>query len=112
MMLVEARVFRSDDGVLEIERDLAQRNEFVPFVIRRVVNPGLEAALHVHCGGWRIDPLRSHKHQHSQRPQKRECDEKPSNEQPKGASPTRRRLLCDEKRGLELRGWIFGHISE
>jgi hypothetical protein len=60
MMLVEARVFRSDDSMLEIGRDLAQRNEFVSFVIRRVVNPGLQAALHVHCGGRRVDPPGSH----------------------------------------------------
>ena len=36
----------SDVGrVLEIGRDLAERNEFVAFAIRRVVNPGLQAAL-------------------------------------------------------------------
>ena len=41
MMLVEARVFRGDYSMLEIAQDLAQRNEFISFVIRRVVNPGL-----------------------------------------------------------------------
>jgi len=39
MVLVEARVFRGDDSVLKIERDLAERDEFVSFVIRRAVNP-------------------------------------------------------------------------
>ena len=41
VMLVEARVLRGDDSMLEVGRDLAQRNEFVSFVIRLVVNPGL-----------------------------------------------------------------------
>ena len=41
MVLVEAHVFRGDDRMLEIARDLAERNEFVSFVIRLVVNPGL-----------------------------------------------------------------------
>ncbi len=48
MVLVEARVLRGDDSVLEIRRDLAERNEFVAFVIRSVVNPGLQVALDVH----------------------------------------------------------------
>src|SRR6516164_8666652 len=56
MVLVEARVFRGDDSMLEIGRDLAQRNEFV----RRVVNPSLQAALQVHRGGWWVDPPSSH----------------------------------------------------
>jgi len=56
MVLVEARVFRGDDSMLEIGRDLAQRNEFV----RRVVNPSLQAALQVHRGGWWVDPPGSH----------------------------------------------------
>ena len=68
MMLVEARVFRRDHGMLEIGRDLAQRNEFVSFVIRRAVNPRLHAALHVHRGSRWVDPPRSHKHQHGKRP--------------------------------------------
>src|SRR3974390_1097543 len=50
MVLVEARVLRGDYGVLEIGGDLAERNEFVVFVIRSVVNPGLQAALDVHRG--------------------------------------------------------------
>ena len=41
IVLVETRVLRSNDSVLKIRGDLAQRNEFVAFMIRSVVNPGL-----------------------------------------------------------------------
>jgi hypothetical protein len=34
MMLVEARILRGDYRVLEIGRDLTERNDFVAFVIR------------------------------------------------------------------------------
>ena len=61
VMLVEARVFRGDDGMLEIERDLAEGNEFVSLMIRRVLKPGLEAALHLHRGGRWVDPPGSDK---------------------------------------------------
>jgi hypothetical protein len=47
MMMSEARVFDGADSMLEIGRELAQRSEFVSFVMRSVVNPGPEAALHV-----------------------------------------------------------------
>jgi hypothetical protein len=40
---------------------LAQRNEFVSLAIRRVVNPGLQAAFHVHRGGRWVDPPGSYK---------------------------------------------------
>ena len=80
MVLVEARVFRGDDSVLEIGRDLAQRNEFVSLVIGRVVNPGLQAPLHVHGGGRWVDPAGRRKDQHRKRPKKGHSDEKPSNE--------------------------------
>ena len=103
MMLVEARVFRGDDRMLEIGRDLAQRNEFVSYVIRRVVNPRLQAALHVHRGGRWVDPPGSHKDQHRKRPKKRHSDEKPSNEGLESAFPKRRIRECV---------WIFNHTSE
>ena len=102
-MLVEARVFRGDDRMLEIGRDLAQQNEFVSFVILRVVNPGLQAALHMHRGGRWIDPPGGHKDQHSKRPKKRHSDEKPLNEGSQRAFPKRGRGVCV---------WIFSHISE
>jgi hypothetical protein len=103
MMLVKARVFRGDNRMLEIARDLAQRNEFVSFVIWRAANPGLRAPLHVHRGRRRVDPPGSHKHQRGQRPKKRHSDENPSNEGSEMAFP---------KRGIGLRGWSFSHISE
>jgi hypothetical protein len=63
MVLVKVRVLRGDYGVLEIGRDLTEWNKFVVFAIRRPVNPGLDAALDVHCGcGW-IDPPGSHQDQ-------------------------------------------------
>src|ERR1700722_3082743 len=108
MMVVEARVFRGDDRMLEIGRDLAQRNEFVSFMIRRVVNPRLQAALHVHRGGWWVDPPGSHEHQNSNRPKKRHSDEQPSNEGSESAFPMRGRRW-----GLRrCRLWNFSHTSE
>src|SRR5215469_2196905 len=56
MVLVEVRVLCGDDSVLEVGRDLGERNELVAFAIRREVTPGLQAALDVHRGcGW-VDP--------------------------------------------------------
>jgi hypothetical protein len=75
MMLVEARILRGDYRVLEIGRDLTERNEFVAFVIRRVVDPGLHAALDVHCSGRWLDPPGGHKKQHGKRPKKQRTDE-------------------------------------
>ena len=68
MVLVKPRVLRRDDSVLEIWRDLAERNEFVLFLIRLVVNPGLQAALDVHRGGRWIDPPASHNDKRGKRP--------------------------------------------
>jgi len=79
MVLVEARVLGSDDRVLEIGRDLAERNELVALVIGREVNPGLQAALDVHRGGGRVDPAEGHKHKGGQRPEKGEADDQPPN---------------------------------
>ena len=70
MVLIEARVFRGDYGVLEIGRNLAERNKLVAFAIRGVVNPGLEAALDVHRGGRRVDPPRGQRDQRGQQPKK------------------------------------------
>ena len=103
MMLVKARVFRGDDRVLEIGRDLDQRDEFVPFVIRRVVNPRLQAAFQVHRGGRWVDPPGSHEEQRSKRPKKRHSDEKASNEGSERDFPMRSLGGCV---------WIFSHTSE
>ncbi len=89
MMLVKARVFCGDDSMLEIGRDLAQRNKCISFVIRRVVNPGLQAALHMHRGGRWVDPPRSHEDQQSQRPKKRDSEDNPSKEGSEKAFPKR-----------------------
>jgi hypothetical protein len=58
-VLVEARVFSGDHGVLEVGRDLAEGNEFVVLVVGRAVDEGLEAALDVDSGRRRVDPLGS-----------------------------------------------------
>ena len=63
MVLVEVRVLCGDHRMLEIGRDLVERNEFVVFAIRRVVDPGLPAALDVHRGCRWVDPPGGHKDQ-------------------------------------------------
>lgn len=103
MMLIEARVFSGDDGVLQVGRNLAEWNEFVALVIGLVVNPGLHAALHVNSGGGRINPPGSHKHQDPKRPKEGDADEKPSGESSEQVPPTR---------SLEGCVWIFSHTSE
>ena len=79
MVLVEARVFRCDYSVLEIGRDLAERNECVAFMIGSVVNPSLQSALHVHRGCRWVDPPAGQEDQHGKRPNKRHADDKRSN---------------------------------
>jgi len=65
--------------VLEVGRDLAERNEFVAFAIRRAVNQGLQAALDMHRGCRWIDPPGGNKDQRGKRPKKRHADDKPAN---------------------------------
>jgi len=103
MVLVEVRVLCGDYSVLEIGRDLAERNEFVAFAIRRVVNLGLQAALDVHRGCRWVDPPGGHKDQRGKRPKKHHADDKPSNKGPEEARP---------KRGLGVCVRHFSHISE
>jgi hypothetical protein len=93
MVLIEARVLSGDYSVLEIGRDLAERNEFVAFMIRHVVNPGLQAALGVHHGRRRVDPPGGHKDQCGKRPKKHHADDKPSNKGSEEARPKRRRRV-------------------
>ena len=102
MVLVEAHIFRGDDRMLEITRNLAERNEFVSFVIRLVLNPCLQAALHVHRGGRRVDPPGRHKDKDSNGPKKRHSDEKPLEEGSERAFPMRSLGGCI---------WIFSHTS-
>src|SRR5215470_9170070 len=80
MMLIEALVFRGDHGMLKIRRDLVQSNEFVSFVIRLAVNPGLYVSLHVHGGRRRVDPPGGYQDQRCQRPKKSQPSEKPTND--------------------------------
>ena len=94
MVLIEARVFCRDYGVLEIGRDLAERNEFVPFAIRRVVKRGLQAALDVHRGRRRGNPLGGDKDQCGKRPKKHHADDKPSNQGSEESRPKLGRVVC------------------
>ena len=103
MVLVEARVLRGDDSMLEIWRDLAHRHEFVPLVIGGVVNPGLQAALNVHHGCRWVDPPSGHNEQRGKRPEKRRTDNEPSENGSDEPLP---------KRGLAGRVRAFSHISE
>ena len=103
VVLVEARVLRGDYSVLEIGRDLAERNEFVALVIRPVVNPGLQAALDVHRGCRRVDPPGGHKGQRGKQPKKRHANAKPSNKGSERSLPKRRLGECI---------WTLRHTSE
>jgi hypothetical protein len=94
MVLVEVRVLCGDYSVLEIGRDLAERNEFVAFAIRRVVNPGLHAALDVHRGCRWVDPPDGHKDQRGKRPKKHHADDEPSSKEPEETRPTRGLGVC------------------
>src|ERR1700722_20383557 len=89
MVLVEAGVLGGDYGVLEIGRDLAERNELAAFAIRRVAKPGLQMALDVDCGRRRVDPAGGHEGQRSERPKKRYADDKPSDQGTEEAPATR-----------------------
>jgi hypothetical protein len=82
---------------------LVQRDEFVSFVVWRVVNPGLQAALHMHRGGRWVDPPGSHKEQNSKRPKKHRSQEKPSSKGSESAFPMR---------GIRRYVWNFSHASE
>jgi len=103
MVLVKPRVLGRDDSVLEIERDLAERNESVVFLIRLVVNPGLQTALDVDGGGRWVDPPEGHKGNRGKRPKCNDNDDKPLKKGPEKTFPAR----CP--RGFAER---FSHISE
>lgn len=57
--------------------DLLKRNEFVVFVVRLQVNPGFKAALDVHGGCRRADPLGGHKQQYSTLPKSHHTEAEP-----------------------------------
>jgi hypothetical protein len=94
VMLIEARIFRGNDGMLEIERDLLQRNELVSFAVRRVTHPSLEAALNMHCSRRRVDPAGSHEGQRGKQPKKGCCGRNPSKEESERDLKTSRLAVC------------------
>jgi len=102
MVLVEARVLRGDDRVLQMGRDLAERKEGITFLIRFVMHPGLYAALYMHRGGRRVNPARCYQRQRGQQPKKRRIEDEPSKTRSENMLP-KRRLGGD--------GWRCGHIS-
>jgi hypothetical protein len=61
MVLVETRIFRGNDRVLKIGRDLTERNKFIAFAIGRWLKPGLQTTLGLHSSGWWVDPPGRHK---------------------------------------------------
>jgi hypothetical protein len=102
-VLIEARILCGNYCVLEIGRDLAERNEFVAFMIRSAMNPDLQVALDVYCGCRRVDPPGGQQDECRERPDKHHPDSKPSNQ---GSE----KILA--KRWLGTRVWFFSHISE
>jgi len=103
VVLVKARVFSCDHSMLELGRDLAEGNESVTFMIRRVVNPRLQAALDVHRGCRRVNPTGSDKSQSSERPNKHHANGKP---------PNKYSEKVFTKRGLVAGVKFFSHSSE
>ena len=103
VVLVEVGVFGGDDGVLEVGRDLAERNEFVALVVGLVMSPGLQAALDVDGGGGRIDPAEGRESERGEGPEKKYADEQALNEGTEGM-----------RAGLAFggRGRGCGHASE
>ena len=77
VMLVEARVFGGDDGVLEIGRDLAERDEVVALAVGRGAKPGFDAAFRLDGGGGRVDPFGGDEGERGETPEKRGGDEEP-----------------------------------
>jgi hypothetical protein len=108
VVLVEVRVLCGDYSVLQVGRDLAERNEFVAFAIWRVVNPGLHAPLDVYHGCRWVDPPCGHKNQNGNRPNKYDADDKPSNE----GSKTEGSEECRPKWCFGLCVWDCRHIPE
>jgi hypothetical protein len=102
MVLVEVGVLCGDHSVLEIGRDLAERNEFVALAIRRVVNPGLQAALDVHRACRWVDPPGGHKGQCGKRPKKHHADDKPANKGSAEARPQRSFGVCVQLMPIRL----------
>jgi len=77
VMLVKACILGGDDGVLQVGRDLAERNEFVTLLVGDIVEPGLYSPLHVDSGRGRVDPAEPDQQQRKERPQQERAEENP-----------------------------------
>ena len=77
VVLIETRVFCGDDGVLEIGRDLVDREEGVALAIRFAVHPGLHAAFDVDGGGGRVDPAEGEKGERGEGPDEDDAEGDP-----------------------------------
>jgi hypothetical protein len=80
MMLVETPIFRGDDRVLKVGRDLTERNKVVAFAIRGVVHKGLQVTLGLYCSCRRINPPGHDKEERGEHPERGHSDGKPSSE--------------------------------
>lgn len=110
VVLVETAVFRGDDGVLEIGRDLAEGNEGGVLTIRLVVNPGLEAALDLNGGGGRVDKARGDEQEGGEKPESDESGgEREGDQAERGTAGGALDGRIDG--GLDGDGWGRSHIS-
>ena len=56
MMLQEASIFGRHHGVLQIRRDLTERNEFVMLLVGAMLPHRFHSALYLDGGRGRVDP--------------------------------------------------------
>src|SRR5690242_19365184 len=77
VVFIKASIFRGDNGMLEIERDLAQRDKFISLVVRRLMNPRLDMALNVNGCCRRIDPADGYNDQRAKGPSTEHPDDEP-----------------------------------
>ena len=80
MVLIEALIFGGDHRMLQIGRDLAERDEFVARVIGSGVTPGLKLALDLYRGRWWVDPAAEQKGERCEQPNSHRDDGEPLNE--------------------------------
>ena len=81
MVLVKARIFRRHYGVLEIGRDLGERNEMVALLVGAILEPRLKLPLALYRGrGW-IDPSRQQEQERGCEPEAQKNKANPSREQ-------------------------------
>ena len=90
VVLVEARVFGGDDGVLEIGGDAVEGNEVVGGVVGSGGEPGRDAALDVDGGGGRVEEAESGEGEDGEQPEGGEGEEKPAGDRAEGDVAARR----------------------